>query len=117
MIPVVPARIAAFGSRGVTVHHPTGATLDELFMMDGSSSVVIGELAAGALIGRHPAIDAQLLFVVSGSVVVTAGTESTELRSGQAVLFDAGEEHETHAVSPSTVLIWERRGAPPRTRR
>lgn len=112
IIPIVPVQIAAFGSHGVTIHHPTGATLDDLLTMDGSSSVVVGELAPGALIGRHPAVDVQLLLVVSGSVVVTGGTDSVELTSGQAVLFEAGEEHETLAATASSVLIWERRGRP-----
>lgn len=109
MIPVVPAQITAFGSHGVTIHHPTGATVDDLFTMDGSSSVVVGALAAGASIGRHPAIGAQVLMVAAGSVVVGDGADSFIMATGQAVLFESGEYHETRADQPATVVIWEHR--------
>ena len=79
--------------------------------MDGSSSVVVGELAAGALIGRHRAIDAQMLLVVAGQVVVTGDADTIELARGQVVLFDGGEEHETRAITAATLVMFERRGS------
>lgn len=111
LVPVVPVQLQRFGSHGVTVHHPTNS-IDELLSFDGGSSVVIGRLDEGGVIGRHPATDLQLLMVVTGKVVVATDSATAELIEGQAVLFEPGEQHETRASTAASIVVFERRMDP-----
>lgn len=101
-----------FGSHGVTMHQPIAIDTEAgaaptLLRTDGPATMVIAELTAGGLLGRHPAVGPQLLAVTSGTVRVSGGDDRMDLGAGDAVLFHAGEQHETQAVSAATVAILE----------
>ncbi|MGI8415445.1 MAG: cupin domain-containing protein [Nakamurella sp.] len=110
-IEVDAVALERFGSRGVTIHHPTSGP-GTLFTTTGSASMVIAVLEAGGVLGRHPAVGPQLLMVTAGSVQM-AGDDGKwqQLESGDAVLFADGEQHETRAVSAATVAILEGRAS------
>ncbi|MDQ2845343.1 MAG: cupin domain-containing protein [Actinomycetota bacterium] len=94
-----------FGSRGLTIHHPTSGP-GTLFTTTGPASMVIAVLDAAGVLGRHPAVGPQLLMVTAGSVQVAGGDgQWAQLETGDAVLFADGEEHETRATSAATVAI------------
>lgn len=91
----------------MTIHHPT-STPDTLLASDGPATLVVAELQRGGVIGRHPATGPQLLVVAAGTVDVTDGDgEVARLTIGQAVLFEPGEQHETRAITDSTIAIQE----------
>jgi len=48
--------------------------------------------------GGHPAASRQLFLVLSGHVTVRTDSESVELSSGEAVLWEPGEWHESAGV-------------------
>jgi mannose-6-phosphate isomerase-like protein (cupin superfamily) len=59
-------------------------------------------------LGRHPAPRAQLFCVVSGEGTVAGGDGvPCAIESGQAALFDPGEDHESSTSSGMVVLILE----------
>jgi quercetin dioxygenase-like cupin family protein len=98
--PTEPGReIDHFGSRGFT--HRRLAASEDVHV----SRVV---LARGGRIGRHPATSAQLLVVVEGSGTVS-GADGAEVavEAGHAVLWEAGEEHETRTESGLVALVVE----------
>ena len=65
-------------------------------------------VAAGGEIGRHPAVGDQLLLVLSGRAAVCGGDEVWhDITAGQAVLWDAGEEHTTRAYEDLVALSVE----------
>jgi mannose-6-phosphate isomerase-like protein (cupin superfamily) len=65
-------------------------------------------LGPGGGLGRHPAPCPQLFCVVGGAGTVTGGDGvATAIESGQAALFDAGEDHESSTISGMVVLILE----------
>jgi quercetin dioxygenase-like cupin family protein len=70
--------------------------------------VVVIELGAGGTVGRHPAAAQQLFAVLRGSGWV-AGDDGVrhEIRAGEAVLWDAGEEHESGSDLGLTALVIE----------
>ena len=70
--------------------------------------VQVMHLAAGDLIGRHPARATQLFGVLAGSGWV-AGTDGARrpIRSGYAALWDAGEEHGAGTDSGLTAICVE----------
>ena len=70
--------------------------------------VVVIELGAGGNVGRHPAAGQQLFAVLRGSGWVAGGDGvSQELRAGEAVLWEAGEEHESGSDLGLTALVVE----------
>lgn len=106
-MPVDAVALTRFGSSGVTIHHPTSAP-DTLLRSGGPATLVVAELQEGAVIGRHPATGPQLMMVTAGTVRITGGDdEVATLTVGQGVLFAAGEQHETRAVTDSTIAIQE----------
>jgi quercetin dioxygenase-like cupin family protein len=70
--------------------------------------VVVIEVGAGGTVGRHPAAAQQLFAVLRGSGWV-AGDDRVrhEIRAGEAVLWDAGEEHESGSDLGLTALVLE----------
>jgi mannose-6-phosphate isomerase-like protein (cupin superfamily) len=74
----------------------------------GSAGFVHSRLARGdvqvsvvrldGVIGGHPATTRQLLVVLDGSVTVRTEDDSAELGERQAVLWEAGEWHETRGA-------------------
>jgi quercetin dioxygenase-like cupin family protein len=70
--------------------------------------VVVIELGAGGTVGRHPAAAQQLFAVLRGSGWVAGGDGVRhEIRAGEAVLWDAGEEHESGSDLGLTALVVE----------
>ena len=92
--------IEQYGSRGFTHHR--------VALVEGGAAVSCVELAAGGVIGRHPAAGPQLLVVVEGAGYVSGadGVERT-LATGEAVRWDAGEEHETRTDSGLVAIVIE----------
>ncbi|WP_372729966.1 cupin domain-containing protein [Nocardioides sp.] len=82
-------RVDANGSSGLSVGG-LGLTSD--------AHLVVVHLRPGGVIGRHPAPARQLLVVVSGDATVAGGDSSpVEIGPGQAVVWEAGEPHETRS--------------------
>lgn len=70
--------------------------------------VVVMELGPGGVVGRHPAVVAQLFVVVRGSGWVSGGAGAPEeIRAGEAVLWEAGEEHDSGSEEGMTALVVE----------
>ena len=58
--------------------------------------------------GRHPAVQGQLFIPLEGRVEVTGGDgASAAVGPGQAVWWEAGEEHETVSPDGAVALIIE----------
>ena len=91
--------IEGHGSRGFSV----GA-----FGISADAHLVAVSLAAGGVIGRHPADGRQLLVVLTGEAEV-AGAEGTvrRLAPGQAAVWEPGELHETRSPGGMTAMIIE----------
>lgn len=111
-IEVRAVQFDAFGSHGVTISHPIEPTSDQanptVLCGGGPAQVVTAVLRAGGKIGRHPATRPQLLMVVSGELQVIGPEDRTlTLSEGQAVLFEAGEDHESVAQTPVVLAIME----------
>lgn len=70
--------------------------------------VVVIEIGAGGTVGRHPAAAQQLFAVQRGSGWVAGGDGvRQEIRAGEAVLWEAGEEHESGSDLGLTALVVE----------
>lgn len=104
--------------RIVDVGPETGSDLDSY----GTTGAVLARLAVGfrevhlnlihleadGRLGRHPAGTPQMLLVMSGEGTV-AGADGSRvaIRTGQAALWEPGEDHDTHAATRMSVLIIE----------
>jgi len=74
----------------------------------GDAHVVVIEVSPGGFVARHPAGWAQLFSVVRGSGWVSGGDgKHASIEAGEAVLWDAGEEHESGSDEGITVLVVE----------
>jgi quercetin dioxygenase-like cupin family protein len=95
--------------REVTQYGSTGFTVTPITRADGAFVACL-RLEPGGRIGRHIAVNAQLLLLVDGDAVVSGedGVEAT-LTPGLAVLWRRGESHETRSVSGMTALVTEGR--------
>ena len=105
-------QVEAFGSHGVTLNHPIDPVRDQakpmILRSSGQAQMVTALLQPGGRIGRHPATAPQLLMVVSGDLQVSGDNGQTlELGTGQAVLFEQGEQHESVASTAVTLAIME----------
>ena len=70
--------------------------------------VVVMRVAPGGVIGRHPTGSAQLFTVVAGSGWVSgADGERSSIAAGEAVAWDAGEEHESGTDDGMTAIVVE----------
>jgi mannose-6-phosphate isomerase-like protein (cupin superfamily) len=96
----VPRRsIDSFGSRGFAVG-ALGLTAD--------AHLVVVSLRPGGVIGRHPAAGRQVLVVVDGDAQVSGADGSTaDLGSGEAAVWEPGEEHETRSRGGVTAFVVE----------
>jgi quercetin dioxygenase-like cupin family protein len=98
-------RIELAGERDVTAARSADARVRRLA---GSAHVVVIEIAAGGVVGRHPAVGAQLFAVVRGTGWVSgADREREPIAAGEAVLWEPGEEHESGSEDGMTVLVVE----------
>ncbi len=95
-------RVDANGSRGFSVA-ALGLTAD--------AHLVALTLAAGGVVGRHPAAGRQLLVVLTGDAVVSGGSDGTgeavTLGPGQAAVWEPHEPHETRTTEGLTALVVE----------
>jgi quercetin dioxygenase-like cupin family protein len=70
--------------------------------------IAVIELGSGGRVGRHPAAAQQLFAVARGSGwVAGADGERHQIETGEAVLWDAGEEHESGSEHGMTALVVE----------
>jgi quercetin dioxygenase-like cupin family protein len=73
------------------------------------------ELGPGGVIGRHPAAASQLLVVVEGSGEVSGGDGTFQpIAAGEAVAWEAGEEHETRSTGGMLAIVLEGEAVEPR---
>lgn len=96
----IPARaVPSFGSTGFTI----GGV--------GPQGVIAGHavatLTTDGVIGMHEAIAQQVLVVLRGGVECHGDGDPVRLGPAQAIVFDAGEQHETRALLDSLLLIVE----------
>ena len=70
--------------------------------------MVVIELGPGGVVGRHPAVAAQLFVVVSGTGWVSGSDgDRVPIRAGEAVAWEPGEEHESGSDEGMTALVVE----------
>jgi quercetin dioxygenase-like cupin family protein len=98
-------RIDLAGERDATAHGSSNARVKRLA---GSAHVVVMEIEAEGIVGRHPAVGAQLFAVVRGTGWVSGGDGQREqISAGEAVLWEPGEQHESGSDAGMTVLVVE----------
>jgi quercetin dioxygenase-like cupin family protein len=96
----------------------TIAPLAEPLARGAPFEVACFRIEAGGRIARHPATVRQLLAVVDGSGWVSGGDgERQPIRAGEAVVWEAGEEHETTTETGLTAFVIEGDGLLPFARR
>ena len=84
------------------------AAFARIAVTEGAGHIGCMYLGPGGGLGRHPAPRAQLFCVVSGEGTVVGGDGvPCAIQSGQAALFDPGEDHESSTSSGMVVLIVE----------
>jgi quercetin dioxygenase-like cupin family protein len=70
--------------------------------------VVVIEIEPGGVVARHPAGMTQLFVVFHGSGWVSGGDgERMSIAAGEAVVWEAGEEHESGSDEGMRVLVVE----------
>jgi quercetin dioxygenase-like cupin family protein len=104
----------AKSARPLTEFGSVNASITPIARPGGFVQVGCMRLAAGGVVGMHPATIPQLFLVVAGEgwVRVSAGTGSGErvpIQAGQAAFWEAGEEHEsgTEADVGMTAMVVE----------
>ena len=98
-------RVDLSGEREVTAPGSVAARVRRIAT---DAHVVVIDVAPGGVVARHPAVVAQLFAVVRGSGWVSGGDgEAEPIASGEAVLWDPGEEHESGSDTGMTVLVVE----------
>jgi quercetin dioxygenase-like cupin family protein len=86
--------LSQFSEQSVDAHGSRGFTMRGL-MRSEQAHVAVAILAPGGVIGRRAATVPQLFVVVEGSGWLAGGdAERVEVAAGDAVLWEAGEEHE-----------------------
>jgi quercetin dioxygenase-like cupin family protein len=102
------------GGRSINSFDSVNFTVASL-ARDAHVSVV--SLAAGGRIGRHPAGADQCLVVLSGDATVSGRDGLTvDVTTGEVVVWDAGEEHETTTAEGLLALVVEAEGLAARMR-
>jgi quercetin dioxygenase-like cupin family protein len=98
-------RVELTGEREIDRFESTAARVRQLAP---EAHVVVIEIGPGGTVGKHPAAAQQLFAVVRGSGwVADSDGVRYELRAGEAVLWDAGEEHESGSDLGLTALVVE----------
>jgi mannose-6-phosphate isomerase-like protein (cupin superfamily) len=84
------------------------ARVNQLARIAGAGAVAVIRLGDGGVVGRHPAVRTQLFVVVDGAGVVS-GDDGVEvaIAPGQAVLWRAGEMHESRSETGMTAVVIE----------
>jgi quercetin dioxygenase-like cupin family protein len=69
---------------------------------------VVIEIGPGGVVGRHPAVVPQLFVIVHGSGWVSGRDGEREpIAAGEAVVWDAGEQHESGSEEGMIALVLE----------
>jgi len=98
-------RVELSGERPVTAPGSVNAAVRRLAA---DAHVVVIELGPGGVVARHPAGLGQLFAVLQGSGWVSGDDgEREQIRAGEAVLWEPGEEHESGSDEGMTVLVVE----------
>ena len=98
-------RVEVRGEREVTAPGSESARVRRLAR---EAHVVVIEVGPDGVVGRHPAVVAQLFVVVRGSGWVSgADGEREAIRAGEAVLWEPGEEHESGSDEGMTAVVVE----------
>ena len=102
-------RIFAFEpTREITRFDSNGATIGGVARACGSVRVSLLQLAAGGLVGAHPAACPQLFLVVAGSGWARSGAEPrSPVAAGEAALWEVDEVHESGSDGGVTAVIIE----------
>ena len=105
---------AAFVPRGDVLERVTVAPLSVPISRGSPFQAAVFRVAPGGRIPRHPGTYPQILAVVEGSGRVSGATGVAEpIEAGEAVFWEAGEEHETTTETGLTALIVEGDGLEP----
>ena len=112
-------RIFAFEpTREITRFDSHAATIGGVARASGEVRVSLLNLAAGGVVGAHPAAGAQLFLVVSGSGWVRTGDDAPRtLAAGEAALWEDGEVHESRTDEGLMAVIVEADALEPLARR
>ena len=95
----------AAGGRAIKRFESVGAVVRGVSQ---SAHVVLIRVGVGGLVGRHRAGTKQLFVVIAGSGWASGGDgERVALSAGEAVVWEAGEEHESGSVGGMTALVVE----------
>lgn len=98
-------RVRLEGEREVTAPGSVSARVRRLAAQ---AHAVVIEIGAGGVVARHPAVVSQLFVVVRGAGWVSgAEGEREPIEAGTAVVWDAGEEHESGSETGMTALVVE----------
>jgi hypothetical protein len=111
-------RIFAFEpTREITRFDSHGATVGGVALARGEVRVSLLQLAAGGVLGAHPAVGPQLFLVVAGSGWARSGDEApSSLAAGEAALWEDGELHESRTDTGLTAVIVEAEAIEPLAR-
>jgi quercetin dioxygenase-like cupin family protein len=98
-------RVVLEGEREVTAPGSVSARVRRLAAQ---AHAVVIEIAPGGVVGRHLAGVTQLFAVVRGAGWVSGPDgERQRIAAGEAVLWEAGEEHESGSNEGMTALVVE----------
>ena len=99
--------LSQFSEHSVEAHGSRGFTMRGVIRSE-QAHVAVAILAPGGVIGRHAAAVPQLFVAVEGSGWVAGGdAERVEIAAGDAVLWEAGEEHEAGTDGGMVALVLE----------
>jgi quercetin dioxygenase-like cupin family protein len=98
----------AFAPREEFLEGVTVAPLSRSIFHGSSFQAAVFRVAPGGRIARHPATYPQILAVLDGSGNVSGPSGADEpIEAGEAVFWQAGEEHETKTADGLTALVIE----------
>jgi quercetin dioxygenase-like cupin family protein len=99
---------AAFAPREELLERVTVAPLSRSIFHGSPFQAAVFRVAPGGRIARHPATYPQILAVLDGSGNVSGASGVDEpIEAGEAIFWQAGEEHETKTADGLTALILE----------
>ena len=99
---------AAFAPREELLDGVTVAPLSRSIFHGSPFQAAVFRVAPGGRIARHPATYPQILAVLDGSGNVSGASGVDEpIEEGEAIFWQAGEEHETKTADGLTALIIE----------
>jgi quercetin dioxygenase-like cupin family protein len=99
---------AAFAPREELLDGVTVAPLSRSIFHGSPFQAAVFRVAPGGRIARHPATYPQILAVLDGSGNVSGPSGVDEpIEAGEAIFWQAGEEHETKTADGLTALIIE----------